>query len=119
MERIVAGRHGDPFSILGPHEIDTSGKKSLAIRSFMPGSIEAWIVEPQRMTPMKRLHDSGFFEGIVGDYLLPFRDYRIRVRFQDGNEFEFRDPYCFPAALSDFDLHLLCLLYTSPSPRDS
>jgi 1,4-alpha-glucan branching enzyme len=100
---IVAGRHGDPFAVLGPHEVD--GK--LFIRTFVPWAKEAWIVEPNRITAMTRVHDAGFFEGSLAEYLLPFRDYRTRVRFPDGAEIEFADPFCFPPVLSDFDLHLL------------
>jgi 1,4-alpha-glucan branching enzyme len=107
IELIASSRHGDPFSILGPHEVDAAGRKSLAIRAFNPGAIEAWVIEPRRMTPMKRLHDAGFFGGVLDDYLVPFRDYQIRFRFPDGAETEFADPYCYPPTLSDFDLHLL------------
>jgi 1,4-alpha-glucan branching enzyme len=94
IELIASSRHGDPFSILGPHEVDAAGRKSLAIRAFNPGAIEAWVIEPRRMTPMKRLHDAGFFGGVLDDYLVPFRDYQIRFRFPDGAETEFADPYC-------------------------
>jgi 1,4-alpha-glucan branching enzyme len=104
---IAAGRHGDPFAVLGPHEIEHNGGKALSIRAFIPWATEAWIVEPNRTTPMTLVHDAGFFEGILGDYLLPFRQYRIRAKFPEGAEHEFADPYCLPLVLGELDLHLL------------
>ena len=73
----------------------------------MPDAVDAWIVEPNSVTPMRRLHDAGFFEGLLSAYLLPFRSYRLRYRFANGAEFETADAYCFPPTLSGFDLHLL------------
>jgi 1,4-alpha-glucan branching enzyme len=83
VELVAAGRHSDPFSILGPHEI--AGKK-LAVRAFAPSAVEGWVVEPRRITSMSRIHDAGFFEGVLDDYLLPFRDYKLRFHYASGAE---------------------------------
>jgi 1,4-alpha-glucan branching enzyme len=104
---IATGRHGDPFAVLGPHEIERNDAKALSIRAFIPWATEAWIVEPNRTTPMTLVHDAGFFEGFLGDYLLPFRQYWIRAKFPEGAEHEFADPYCLPSVLGELDLHLL------------
>ena len=39
------GRHENPFEVLGPHEIVTAGRRELAVRAYLPGSTEAWLVE--------------------------------------------------------------------------
>ena len=41
VERIVLGKHSDPFQILGPHWIERGGQKVLAIRSLRPDATTA------------------------------------------------------------------------------
>src|SRR5262249_41659874 len=41
------------------------------------------------------------------EYLLPFRDYKLRYRYPSGTDVEHADPYCFPPSFGDLDLHLL------------
>ncbi|MEJ2515253.1 MAG: 1,4-alpha-glucan branching protein GlgB [Gammaproteobacteria bacterium] len=102
IEALVSGRHGDPFSLLGPH--DTPG--GCVIRAFMPGAIRAWIVPgaSDNAVRMERLHEAGFFEAH-----LESRPAAYRVGFEtgEGECFETEDPYRFGHVLGELDLHLV------------
>jgi 1,4-alpha-glucan branching enzyme len=90
IEAIVAGRHRDPFSVLGPHENE--------IRAWLPFAEEASVVIAGKTQPMERVDPSGFFVAS-----LPSRpsSYRLRV-----GTYEFDDPFRFPPLLTSFELHL-------------
>jgi 1,4-alpha-glucan branching enzyme len=63
IEAIVAGRHGDPFAVLGLHQ--QAG--TWVARAFVPGAEEVEVLD-ERDRPLARLerrHDAGFFEGPV------------------------------------------------------
>ena len=101
---LVAGRHGDPFSILGPH-ITGAG---VALRVLRPGAdrVEAIDPESQRApVQLDRSHARGFFEGLISsDRTVP----SYRLRFSRGDDqWEEEDCYRFPSAFGDLDLHLL------------
>ena len=36
VERLVEGRHHDPFSVLGPHPVVVDGRPAVAVRAFLP-----------------------------------------------------------------------------------
>lgn len=44
--RLIEGRHENPFELLGPHEVNDSGRRALAVRAYLPQSNQAWIVDP-------------------------------------------------------------------------
>ena len=52
IEAIVGGYHGNPFAVLGPHEVDGG----LAIRAFLPQASEASVQIQEQMHPLARLH---------------------------------------------------------------
>jgi 1,4-alpha-glucan branching enzyme len=103
---IVGGRHRDPFSVLGPHSARSAAGPALAIRAFVPGAREGWVVEEGQTHPLTLIDKSGFFEAV-----LPGREgigkYRLRFRSSEGLIFEVDDAYAFPTVLSDYDLYLL------------
>ncbi|WP_077033002.1 1,4-alpha-glucan branching protein GlgB [Pelomonas sp. KK5] len=100
---LLAARHGDPFSLLGPHA-DPDGKRWL--RVFLPKArhVEAWSGR-KLVTTLRQLHDEGFFEGeLPADAPA---DYRLHVSWDDGNKSELDDPYRFPQVLGEMDAWLL------------
>ena len=102
IEAIVAARHGDPFSVLGPHP----APGALAIRAFVPGADEVEAIGPTgAAVPLERRHAEGFFEGLAAGASHPFA-YRLRAR-NAGGEWEFDDPYRFGPVLGPLDDHLL------------
>ena len=108
---LIDGRHENPFELLGPHPITAEGKPALAVRAYLPGSQQAWLVEPgqSRSQPMRRIHPSGLYEAIcpmLQKETSPSR-YLLRVADERGEQTTGHDPYAFPPLLSEFDLYLL------------
>lgn len=102
IEDIVAGRHGDPFAILGPHRTP-DGKPTVSV--FHPDAATVDVVDAQggHIASLDRLHGGGFFFG-----LLPQTVERYRLRMSRGVEvWEIEDAYAFASALGELDLHLL------------
>jgi 1,4-alpha-glucan branching enzyme len=116
LERLVAGAHWNPHSILGPHIGAIDGNPCQVIRAWLPQAVEVGVVldppsgrrlptSQESLLPMARLHEAGLFEVVApAGSQVPF--YRFRVAHQDGTLTEQRDPYAFPPLLTDFELHL-------------
>jgi 1,4-alpha-glucan branching enzyme len=105
VERICAARHGDPFAVLGVHA-DDSG--SLRVRCFLPGAAAVDLCDAQGKASfgsLQRRHADGFFEGICPPNVA--RDYRLQVRWANGNRSLLDDPYRFPPVLGDTDVWLM------------
>jgi len=107
---LVEGRHGDPGSILGPHEIDCGDGKALAVRAFFPDTEQAWVVGAENSPrSMRRIHPAGLFEAIcplpTTTSTLP-PQYQFRVAAPGGQVRTMHDPYAIEPLLSEFDLHL-------------
>jgi 1,4-alpha-glucan branching enzyme len=105
IENICAARHGDPFSVLGPHARPDG---QLALRAFLPHAQQVLVVDArsgQKLARMTRRHDDGFFEAVLG--APPPDGYRLQVRWDHGDESTLDDPYRFPPVLSDLDVWLL------------
>ena len=109
--RLAEGLHGDPFAVLGPHEVEQAGRRALAVRAFLPHTTQAWVIDRAHagvVRPMRRLHPSGFYEAIcpVSDAWRPSR-YLLEVADEHGNRTTMHDPYAFPPLLTDYDLYLM------------
>ena len=101
-QSIVAGDHGDPFSVLGMHEEDGDG---FVVRTFQPGarSVEVVSADGASLGELEPVHPEGLFAGPVsGEERAP---YRLRIDW-DGTEVELEDPYRFPSAMGEQDLYL-------------
>jgi 1,4-alpha-glucan branching enzyme len=101
---IVAGQHGDPFAVLGPHA-GRQGK--LSVRAFLPSarSVEV-VLSDGSATALRARNPGGFWEGEVSGAGLPLA-YRLRVVDEQGQTSEVEDPYRFPPTFTPYDLHLL------------
>jgi 1,4-alpha-glucan branching enzyme len=108
IDTLATGMHGDPFAVLGPHQVRQNGASGLAIRTVRPHAAEITVVERPggRMFPMVRLHQEGVFEAWIDGATREGLDYRYRVRWSDGNVSELDDPYRYGPVLTDFDQHL-------------
>ncbi len=96
IEALVTGRHGDPFSLLGPH-----GEE---VRSFQPDAAGVEFIGPDGVaTPLARAHPAGLFAGPCG--AAPQRGYRLRITWPGGAQIT-EDPYAFGLLLGPLDLHL-------------
>jgi 1,4-alpha-glucan branching enzyme len=98
VEAIVGGQHGNPFSVLGLHQI---GKNWVA-RAFVPGAetLEAFDLEGASLGPLERRHDAGFFEGQV--QVNARKALRLHAK-NSGGEWDVVDPYSFGPVLGPMD----------------
>jgi 1,4-alpha-glucan branching enzyme len=106
IESILKAEHQDPFHILGAHVAEWEDKPVVAIRCFLPGAEQVWVLRDSGVFLSQRIHEDGFFEAVFPNETQIFR-YRLRARYGEDNEPEFEDPYRFSPVLSDFDLYLL------------
>jgi len=106
--QLIEGKHGNPAALLGPHPVEYQGRPAIAVRTFVPDSQQAWLVDPRHETPrpMRRLHPAGFYEAIYPLEPQPV-PYRIRVAKRSGEIITMHDPYGIPSLLSDFDRYLI------------
>ncbi len=104
LSAIVDGRHGDPFAVLGPHEV--GGK--LVIRAFLPAAASVAVIDPASGAVAAELHEiarPGLYEGAVPDRPVWFA-YRLRAA-NAGGSWELDDPYRFPPVLGELDDYLM------------
>ncbi|TBW33713.1 1,4-alpha-glucan branching protein GlgB [Siculibacillus lacustris] len=109
VEAIVAGRHGDPFAVLGPHAV----KGGFAVRVFVPHADTVEVVgeDGKVLAALDKTHDAGFFEGVIKrkrgvKVSAPPPRYRIHAG-NKGGSWELADPYAFGPVLGPLDDHLL------------
>jgi 1,4-alpha-glucan branching enzyme len=103
IERVVAGNHHDPHSILGAHP----GPDGVIIRALRPLATSVTLVlEDGRRVPMTHLHQ-GIFTVTLPDEKVP--DYRIATAYagSQAEETVADDPYRYLPTLSEFDLYLI------------
>lgn len=95
------GRHRDPFAVLGPH---SNGDKTL-VRSFQPhaSGVELLDGAGEVLVNMRRVHADGIFSASIPADVIA---YRLRITSGE-HTYEIDDPYRFPSALGNLDLHLL------------
>lgn len=90
---IIAGRHGDPFAVLGPHHG--------WVRAFIPGADSVVALGGGVQQALAQRDAAGFFEGP-----LPASAYQLRARRGDA-QWLVDDPYRFGPTLGPLDDHLL------------
>jgi 1,4-alpha-glucan branching enzyme len=117
IDALLAGRHADPFGLLGPHPVNGAW----AIRFFIPWAAEASVslkppaikggtLAPAKVADAIKLHAEGIFEATwpSSQTIAPApNSYKIHCRTHKGELFEIYDPYAFPYLLTEFDLHLM------------
>src|SRR5438105_10887454 len=98
VEAIVAGRHGDPFAVLGLHRV---GGDWLA-RTFVPGAETIEVVDLSGAPSgiLERRHEAGFFEGKVA--IADRRPLRYEARNSAGS-WSLIDAYIFGPVLGPLD----------------
>jgi 1,4-alpha-glucan branching enzyme len=101
IDAIVQGRHGDPFALLGPHQVDGG----TVVRTFIPNVSSVEVIARDTGLSIGKLqcvHDAGFWSGTFAS--VP--PYVFRIGIGNGS-FETEDPYAFPPLLGDMDIYLL------------
>jgi len=99
-EALADALHGDPFSVLGPHDSPAGPM----VRVFLPGARGVEVVRRSDHSLIGRLErgePDGLFQGLVSEQSL----YLLRIAWPDATQ-ETEDPYSFAPLLGDLDLHL-------------
>jgi len=99
IERLLAGRLHDPFSILGLHA-DGRGHR---LRVYRPHAERVTLLMPEGPVELTQARQAGVFEW-HGE-TLPARPWRLRCQ-EGGETLEFVDPYAFEPLLSEDELFL-------------
>ena len=98
---LANGTHGDPFSVLGPHD----SEYGRIIRAFLPGASRVDVIRRADGTTiglLKKDQTEGLFEGIVQDRA----PYLLRITWRQAVQ-DTEDPYSFGFLLGELDLHLI------------
>ena len=104
IERIVAGHHHDPHSVLGAHP----GPRGVIIRALRPlaGSVTVVLPDGGRY-PMAHRHQ-GVFEVTLPEAQRSVTDYRLAVTYPGSDSEELQDdPYRHLPTVGELDLHLI------------
>jgi 1,4-alpha-glucan branching enzyme len=104
IDAIIGAYHGDPFSVLGMHQV---GDK-LVVRVFRPDAQSITIREDGGwgwVFPALQVRPEGFFEAVIENRVdrLP---YLLEITGHDGQTWTEIDPYCFGVLTGQLDLHL-------------
>ncbi|ALK07922.1 1,4-alpha-glucan branching protein GlgB [Blastochloris viridis] len=95
---IAAGRHSDPFGVLGWHDVGAVR----VVRAFVPGADEVAVIDEAGavLARLEQRDPQGVFEGSLGSG--PRIHYRLRAK-NDAGSWEFEDPYAFGPVLGPLD----------------
>jgi 1,4-alpha-glucan branching enzyme len=116
IEALVAGAHGAPFDVLGPHRAYSADGVRTFVRTFQLDAERVWLIPqperdsasarsaPERLA-MTRLHPAGLFS--VAPPEGSAQRYQLEVERKDGRIERIVDPYALPSLLGDFDLYLI------------
>jgi len=96
---IMAANHGDPFSVLGPHQV---GSDQWEIRAVLPEAKSASLLVGGQRIPLERKHPDGFFIARLPSEGRPL--YELSVETWDGVERSRHDPYGFGSSLRQEDI---------------
>ncbi|HXA63271.1 MAG TPA: 1,4-alpha-glucan branching protein GlgB, partial [Streptosporangiaceae bacterium] len=110
IDRLVAGEHHDPHSILGAHP----GRGGITVRALRPLASKVAVVLPDGSRhPLRHVH-AGMFAVTLpeGSQLgagegLAVPDYRLAVTYGAEPELRQDDPYRHLPTLGELDLHLI------------
>jgi 1,4-alpha-glucan branching enzyme len=99
-QALAAGRHADPFAILGPHRT----AEGWIVRTFLPGAarVEIWSRDKsEKLATLSASEPVGLFEGRIAGRV----DYLLSIAWPNALQ-ETEDPYSFGPLLGELDLHL-------------
>jgi 1,4-alpha-glucan branching enzyme len=105
LDRLVAGEHGDPHQVLGPHA-SAGTRSATVVRGFRPDAVSMHLVfDDGSRQPMDEVHPGGVFATELAVISAPA--YRLEVAYLDGASFVVGDPYRFWPTIGELDQHLI------------
>jgi 1,4-alpha-glucan branching enzyme len=100
LDRLAAGTHSGPHSVLGAHPV---GANRLAIRTLRPEADAVAAIIGGERYPLDQLHPGGVFGAVIDSGPT---DYRLDVTY-GNHSFVVDDPYRWLPTLGELDLYLL------------
>ncbi|MDB5815472.1 MAG: 1,4-alpha-glucan branching enzyme [Rhodocyclales bacterium] len=100
-QRLVDGRHGDPFAFLGPHQRDGN----VVVRVFVPNARAVHMLASDGKRSIGDCSPTDF-DGLFVIHVTQFEPYLLSIDWH-GTIQVTEDPYSFGALLGDLDLHLI------------
>jgi 1,4-alpha-glucan branching enzyme len=98
VDRLLAGSHHDPHSVLGVHQV----KNGVVARALRPGASSVTLVSGDRRFELPRVVDS-LFAGALPEHP---GDYRMEIDY-DGHVAVVDDPYRWLPTVGELDQHLI------------
>ncbi|WP_158809864.1 1,4-alpha-glucan branching protein GlgB [Beijerinckia sp. L45] len=101
VDAIVSASHGDPFAVLGPHEVSPG---VWDIRVMQPNAEQIDLLdfyEDRLIGQFEQVHRASFFVARIHSDVRP--GYRLKIR-DGGGERVINDPYLFGSSLSHDDI---------------
>jgi 1,4-alpha-glucan branching enzyme len=98
IDRLLAGSHHDPHSVLGVHQV----RSGFAARALLPGAKAVALRAGEHRYPMEPVIDA-LFAVAVPEHP---GDYRLEVEY-DGHSVTADDPYRWLPTVGELDLHLI------------
>ena len=98
--QIVAGEHGDPHAVLGPHKFDDA----VTVRVLRPLAESVTVIHGGARVPLEHEHE-GVWAGVLDVPEPP--DYRLEVKYAGGSPHPADDAYRYLPTLGEVDLHLI------------
>src|SRR3954470_11987743 len=99
IDAIVGAYHGDPFALLGMHEVGDQ----LVVRVFRPDARAVTVLDRNdgsREYPGVPVHGDGFFEAVLDDRRDRF-PYTLRFTAHNGHEWTDSDPFSVGVLLGE------------------
>ena len=93
-QRLLAGTHSRPHSVLGPHAATLDGLSGVVVRAMSHGATAAWVVLQDGA--LHAMHVAA--HGILECFIPEARErvpYTLRMQFADGATVDAHDPYRF------------------------
>ncbi|MEU9920319.1 1,4-alpha-glucan branching enzyme [Streptomyces griseoluteus] len=98
-DRLLGGAHHDPHALLGAHPVPGG----VLFRALRPNAREVSVLAEGVRSPLVSEGD-GLFSAVLPYPEIPA--YELMVAYDDGEQ-TVHDPYRFPPALGELDLHLI------------
>ncbi|WP_367136043.1 1,4-alpha-glucan branching protein GlgB [Saccharothrix sp. HUAS TT1] len=99
VDRLLAGAHHDPHSVLGVHRVP----EGVVARALRPGATAVAVIAADKRFELDRVTD-GLFAGDLPEH--PGGNYRLEVEYGD-DVVEVDDPYRWLPTVGELDLHLI------------